>query len=193
MAQQQVALQQVRTGKQRDLPDALEKGQIGFSTDVGRVFIGLPSTSDPASLVAGRTWVTNPNSGKENVEIITEFSPWQTVSGIVNRPFAVELLQGQQSIEVFIDSQSRVFLDYIAYNTNGTVLESGTVQMVAVGTNTLISQFNNTSRSDAVLSILFSNPVYNTSTGSMQFSIENTDYVNSGYNIEFVYRGWDKP
>ncbi len=51
MAQKQIALQQVRSGKKRDLPDALAKGQIGFSTDVGRVFIGLPSSSEPLLLL----------------------------------------------------------------------------------------------------------------------------------------------
>ncbi|ELW0836303.1 hypothetical protein [Escherichia phage BF17] len=193
MAQQQIALQQVRTGKQRDLPDALEKGQIGFSTDVGRVFIGLPSSSDPASLVAGRTWETDPNSGKENVEIITEFSPWRTVSKIINRPFEVDIPQNQESVEVIIESESRVFIDYIAYNSNETILESGTVQIVAAGSSTMIAQSNNTSRTDAILSILFSNPVYDSSTGNMQFDIVNADYLNSGYHIEFVYRGWDKP
>ncbi|HAN1506791.1 TPA: hypothetical protein IEL01_004920 [Escherichia coli] len=193
MAQQQIALQQVRTGKQRDLPDALEKGQIGFSTDVGRVFIGLPSSSDPASLVAGRTWTTDPNSGKENVEIITEFSPWRTVSKIINRPFKVDLPQNQESIEVILESESRVFIDYIAYDDTETVLESGTIQIVAAGTNTMIAQSNNTNRTDAIISISFEDPVYDSTTGNMQFNIVNSDYLNSGYHIEFVYRGWDKP
>lgn len=193
MAQQQIALQQVRTGKQRDLPDALEKGQIGFSTDVGRVFIGLPSSSDPASLVAGRTWTTDPNSGKENVEIITEFSPWRTVSKIINRPFKVDLPQNQESIEVILESESRVFIDYIAYDDTETVLESGTIQLVAAGSNTMIAQSNNTNRTDAIISISFEDPAYDSMTGNMQFNIVNSDYLNSGYHIEFVYRGWDKP
>lgn len=193
MAQQQIALQQVRTGKQRDLPDALEKGQIGFSTDVGRVFIGLPSSSDPASLVAGRTWTTDPNSGKENVEIITEFSPWRTVSKIVNRPFKVDLPRNQDKIEVILDSESRVFIDYIAYDDTEEVLESGTVQIVAIGPKAMFAQSNNTNRNDAIISITFEDPAYDPTTGNMQFNIVNSDYLNAGYHIEFVYRGWDKP
>ena len=39
MAQKEIALMQVRMGVQRDLPLALEKGQLGLSTDVGRMFI----------------------------------------------------------------------------------------------------------------------------------------------------------
>lgn len=193
MAQQQIALQQVRTGKQRDLPDALEKGQIAFSTDVGRVFIGLPSSSDPASIVAGRNWTNAPNSGKENVEIITEFSPWQTVSNIINRPFAYQIAKGTASDTVVIQSNSRVFIDYIAYNDNSTILESGTVQIVAQDSNAMIAQINNTNKPDAIVSITFDNPVYDSFTKNMTITIMNSDYQNYGYSIEFVYRGWDKP
>lgn len=193
MAQQQIALQQIRTGKQRDLPDALEKGQLAFSTDVGRMFVGLPSSSDPASIVAGRTWETDPNSGKENVEIITEFSPWQTVSKIINRPFVYDLLKDVEIYEIFIQSQSRVFVDYIAYNTSNTILESGTIQIVTIGNTTLLTQFNNTNRPDAIISITFENPSYDEQTKNMSFTVRNNDFENSGYTLEFVYRGWDKP
>lgn len=58
------------------------------------MFVGLPSSSDPASLVAGRNWDNAPNSGKENVEIITEFTPWQVVSNIVNRPYVFSVPKG---------------------------------------------------------------------------------------------------
>ena len=133
---------------------------------MGRVFIGLPSSSDPASLVAGRTWTTDPNSGKENVEIITEFSPWRTVSKIINRPFKVDLPQNQESIEVILESESRVFIDYIAYDDTETVLESGTIQIVAAGTNTMIAQSNNTNRTDAIISISFEDPAYDSTTGN---------------------------
>lgn len=192
MAQQQIALQQVRTGKQRDLPDALEKGQIGFSTDVGRVFIGLPSSSDPASIVAGRTWSSNPDSGKENVEIITEFTPWQIVSGIINRPFAYDIAIGPSTQQIYIKSQSRVFIDYIAYDDLGVTLESGTAQMVTIGSTTILSQFNNTTRPDGIVSIVFENPIYDAQAKNMYFTIRNND-SSSAYHIEFVYRGWDKP
>lgn len=192
MAQQQIALQQVRTGKQRDLPDALEKGQIGFSTDVGRVFIGLPSSSDPASIVAGRTWSSNPDSGKENVEIITEFTPWQVVSSIINRPFTFDLPPGPSSNQVYIKSESRVFIDYIAYDDAGTTLESGSAQMVTIETNTLLAQFNNTTRQDGVVSIVFENPMYDAQAKNMYFTLKNNDTA-SAYHIELVYRGWDKP
>ena len=55
---------------QRDL-QPLELGQLGMSTDEGRVFVGLPSTEVAASLVAGRTNKNVPGSGGENVEILT--------------------------------------------------------------------------------------------------------------------------
>lgn len=193
MAQQQIALQQVRTGKQRDLPDALEKGQIGFSTDEGRVFIGLPSSADPASIVAGRTWTTDPNSGKENVEIITEFSPWQTVSKIINRPFSIYMPVNLETSTITIRSDSRVFIDYVAYDDSETILEAGTIQMVAVASKTLLSQINNTNRADAIISISFEDPVYDDLTKNMSLTVRNVDSSNHGYTIEFVYRGWDKP
>lgn len=193
MAQQQIALQQVRTGKQRDLPDALEKGQIGFSTDEGRVFIGLPSSADPASIVAGRTWATDPNSGKENVEIITEFSPWETVSHIINRPFSYYMPVNVETATITIRTDSRVFIDYVAYDDSETVLEAGTVQMVSVANKTLLSQINNTNRADAIISISFEDPIYDDLTKNMSITVRNEDSSNHGYTIEFVYRGWDKP
>lgn len=191
MAQQQIALQQIRTGKQRDLPDALEKGQLALSTDVGRVFVGLPSASDPASLVAGRNWNNAPNSGKENIEIITEFTPWQIVSKVLNRPFVYTIPKGT-STQLAIQSESRVFLDYMAYNTSSTILESGNVQMLCNDGQTLLAQFNNTTQPDGIVSLLFKDASFDDNTKQMLFTVENTD-TQSDYNLELVYRGWDKP
>ena len=191
MAQQQIALQQIRTGKQRDLPDALEKGQLGFSTDVGRMFVGLPSSSDPASLVAGRNWDNAPNSGKENVEIITEFTPWQVVSNIVNRPYVFSVPKGG-STQISIQSDNRVFLDYMAYNDTSSILESGNVQMLCNDSKTLLAQFNNTTQEEGIMSLTFSDATFDESTKLMVFTITNND-TESDYSIEFVYRGWDKP
>lgn len=188
MAQQQVALQQVRTGKQRDLPDALEKGQIGFSTDVGRVFIGLPSASEPSSLVAGRNWTNAPNSGKENVEFITEFTPWEIVNDLVNRPNVIEVL-GNTTSSSTIRSKSRAFIQYVAYDNN-TVLESGSVQMVVVGTRVMLAQQNNTNRPDGIFYITFMDPSYDAVSQRMTLPIKNSS--TNTFTIEFIISGWDK-
>ena len=197
MAQKQIALQQVRTGKQRDLPDAMEKGQIGFSTDECRVFIGLPSSSEPASLVAGRTWTTDPNSGKENVEIITEFSPWDVVTDIVNKPVvlvanAAVSEDESTDTDVMIRGRSRIFLDYIAYdNDTNTILETGSVQMVSVNSQVLIAQTNNTNQNDGIVYITFLDPKYDSSSERMTITINNTN--TSSFTLECILRGWDKP
>lgn len=189
MAQKQIALQQVRSGKQRDLPDALEKGQFGFSSDVARLFIGLPSSSEPASLVAGRNWTNAPNSGKENVEIITEFTPWEIINNTVNKPITV-LLPPKSSTTTTIRSTSRVFLEYVG--TDGaTLLETGSVQMVALDeTRVLISQQNNTNDVGGVVSIDFEQPSYDTGTRRLTISINNSSSNN--ITLEFIIRGWDK-
>lgn len=188
MAQQQIALQQVRTGKQRDLPDALEKGQIGFSTDVGRLFIGLPSSSDPASLVAGRNWTNAPNSGKENVEIITEFTPWEIINDIVNRPNSFEV-PASTTLTQTIRSKSRAFISYVAYDSN-MVLETGTVQIVVVGSRALIAQQNNTNRDDGIFFITFEEPTYDSISKRMSMPVRN-DSTTDTFTIEFIISGWD--
>lgn len=188
MAQQQVALQQVRTGKQRDLPDALEKGQIGFSTDVGRVFIGLPAASEPSSLVAGRTWTNAPNSGKENVEIITEFTPWEIINDLVNKPNSF-VIQGNTTSSTTIRSKSRAFIQYVAYDS-GLVLETGTVQIVVVGSRALIAQQNNTNQSDGIFMITFLEPTYDSVSKRMTMPVQNTS--TNAFTIEFIISGWDE-
>lgn len=189
MANKQIALQQVRHGKQRDLPNALEKGQLGFSTDVGRLFIGLPSSTDPASLVAGRTWTTEPNSGKENVEILTEFTPAEVINKIVAQP-STEILESKITTPLTIRSKSRVFLEYIAYDSSNAVLESGSVQLVANGTNVLIAQQNNTNQTDGIFYLTFLDPSYDSTTQRMTIPVQN-DSTNA-FTIEFIIRGWDK-
>ena len=188
MAQQQIALQQVRSGKQRDLPDALEKGQLGFSTDVGRVFIGLPATSDPSSIVAGRNWTNAPNSGKENVEIITEFTPWEVINDLVNKPVVITV-QGNTTTSNTIRSKSRAFINYVAYD-NGSVLETGSVQIVVVGSRALIAQQNNTNQDDGVFDITFLEPTYDSTTKRMTMPVQNTS--TNTFTIEFTISGWDE-
>lgn len=191
MAQKQIALQQVRCGKQRDLPDALEKGQIGFSTDVGRLFIGLPSSADPASIVAGRTWASDPNSGKENVEILTEFSPWEKFNDIINTPFLFEI-EANSTQSATIRGKNRLFVDYVAYDDTASILEAGTVQLLATDSGVLISQNNNTNQADGIFNITFNDPSYDSSTKRMTISATNSS-TTSKFTIEFIFRGWDKP
>lgn len=191
MAQKEIALQQVRTGKQRDLPDSLEKGQIGFSTDVCRVFVGLPSATDPSSLVAGRNWTNAPNSGKENVEILTEFTPWSTINGIINKPFTYDIAAGA-TVQIAVQSTSRVFLEYIGYSTaaGSSLLESGEVQLVSNGVQNLISQQNNTNSSTGIVCLDFLSPSYDSGTKRFMFSVKNTS--TNAFVLEFIIRGWDK-
>ncbi len=190
MAQKEIALMQVRMGKQRDLPLALEKGQIGFSTDVCRMFIGLPSSSEPSSMVAGRTLENAPNSGKENVEIVTEFTPWATINKLVNKPYKVSV-PAEGTATVNIQSTSRVFLEYIAYSTaeGNSLLESGSVQLVVQGDTVLIAQQNNTNQPDGLVVIDFNDPAYDTGTNRMAISVSNGS--TDGCLVEFILRGWD--
>jgi len=190
MAQKEIALMQIRMGKQRDLPLALEKGQLGFSTDVGRVFVGLPSSSEPSSIVAGRTWENAPNSGKENVEILTEFTPWNIINSIVNKPYKITV-PASGTASVNIQSSSRVFLEYVAYsNASGsTLLESGAVQLVVQGDTVLIAQQNNTNQSEGLVVIEFNDPAFDTGTNRMAIQLSNDS--TESFTVEFILRGWD--
>lgn len=191
MAQKEIALQQVRMGKQRDLPDSLEKGQIGFSTDVCRVFVGLPSSTDPSSLVAGRNWTNSPNSGKENVEILTEFTPWNTLNDVINKPFTYDI-PANSSVQIAVQSTSRVFVEYIGYSSaaGSTLLESGSVQLVSNGTQNLIAQQNNTNSPDGLVCLDFDSPQYDASTSRFVYTVNNNS--TNDFVLEFIIRGWDK-
>jgi len=190
MAQKEIALMQVRMGKQRDLPLALEKGQIGFSTDVGRCFIGLPSSSEPSSLVAGRTWDNAPNSGKENVEILTEFTPWSILNELINKPYKVTV-PANGSVTVNIQSTSRLFIDYVGYSnaTGSTLLESGTVQLVVQAGTVLIAQQNNTNQPEGLVVIEFQDPAFDTGTSRMAVTLSNDSA--EAFTVEYILRGWD--
>lgn len=190
MAQKEIALMQIRMGKQRDLPLALEKGQLGFSTDVGRVFVGLPSSSEPSSIVAGRTWENAPNSGKENVEILTEFTPWNVINNIVNKPYKITV-PASGTATLNIQSNTRVFLEYVAYSnkSGSTLLESGAVQLVVQGDTVLIAQQNNTNQSEGLVVIDFNDPAFDTGTNRMAVSLSNDS--TESFTVEFILRGWD--
>lgn len=190
MAQKEIALMQVRMGKQRDLPLALEKGQIGFSTDVGRCFIGLPSSSEPSSIVAGRTWDNAPNSGKENVEILTEFTPWSIFNELINKPYKVTV-PANGTVTLNVQSTSRLFIEYVGFsNVNGsTLLESGSVQLVAQSESVLIAQQNNTNNLNGLAVIEFEDPTFDTGTNRMAFTLSNDS--DEAFTVEYILRGWD--
>lgn len=183
---------------QRDL-QPLELGQIGMSTDEGRVFVGLPATEVAASLVAGRTNKNVPGSGGENVEILTEFTPPMVLSRALNRPIIVHV--GSGTTKFYILSASRVFLDYMAYPTietyTGTNLsnefESGSVNIMSMGetTTTLYTQTNNTNHESGVPRLKFHQPVFDKVTGRMEFSIVNSSPEQYAYTIELLVRCWN--
>lgn len=187
MAQKEIVLQQVRMGKQRDLPDALEKGQISFSTDVARVFIGLPSASEPASLVAGRNWDNAPQSGKENVEILTEFTPYYVINKVIAKPVVYDIKPKSFSTAYFHDT-TRAFIEYVAYNESGTILETGNVTMVVKDNKVLIYESNNTIQEEGIFYIEFQDPVYDAATNRTEIIINNSS--TEGFRVEFLIRGW---
>lgn len=189
MAQKEIALMQQRSGKQRDLPNG-ELGQICFSTDEARVFIGLPSSQQPASLVAGRTQLNAPNRGNENVEVLTEFTPWEIINSVVNKPNTIDIPANATKTFV-IQGTSRLFLEYVAYNgnTSTSILESGAVQIVAFDNESIISQQNNTNQSNGLVQIDFHDPSYSSSTKRVTISVTNSS--GTAFKLEFILRGWD--
>lgn len=189
MAQKEIALMQQRSGKQRDLPNG-ELGQVLFSTDEARAFIGLPSSQQPASLVAGRNQTNSPNRGNENVEVLTEFTPWEIINEVVNKPNFLTVPAGETKT-FSVQGTSRLFMEYVAYNgnTNTSTLESGSVQVVAFSNDAIISQQNNTNQSDGLVQIDFSSPSYSSSTKRVTLSVNNNS--STDFKLEFILRGWD--
>lgn len=190
MADKEIGLMQIRTGKQRNLPPALEHGELAFTTDECRVFVGVPSTVTPASLVAGRTKDAVPGSAEENVEILTEFSPAHVLNRALYKSVKVAV-PASDNIEIAIPSADRLFIDYVAFSEDPTdrVLESGTVQVVIIDGQILLSQQNNTSDVDGIVRIEATNP-------TVVGAITNLTMVNTStmkMRFEYIYRGWQEP
>lgn len=192
MAQKQISMMQVRYDVQRNLPESLELAQIGFTTDECRVFVGLPSSVEPASLVAGRTKDIAPNTGMENVEILTEFTPAHILNNALYKP-TVQFLPANSTIDIVVATSTRAFIEYVSFGVDSTqqVLESGAVQIVTRTDNstTMISQQNNTNADDGIVKIEFDSPSYNIQSKKLSFTVTN----NNAYEcvLEFLIRGWD--
>lgn len=192
MAQKQISMMQIRHDVQRNLPESLEIAQLGFTTDECRMFVGLPSSVEPASLVAGRTKAVAPNTGMENVEILTEFTPAYILNKALYKPI-VQYIPANSSIDIVINASTRAFIEYVSFGTDATqqILESGAVQIVTRTDNnaTMISQQNNTNADDGLVKIEFDNPNYNTQSKKLTFTVTN----NNAYEcvLEFLIRGWD--
>lgn len=190
MIQKEIALQQVRTGRFRDLPDAGEQGQIIFAEDVGRVAIGSPSKSNPSSLVAGRNWDNSPETCKENIELITEFTPWDIVNRVVVTPYKITI-PANSTKNITFKGTTRLIIEYVAYDTDvkSTRLESGTIQVVQIGKRSLLSQFNNTNMDDGIVKVELDSFEYREETRSMFLKYKNNN--TQSMIIEFIIRGWD--
>lgn len=184
----QVALIQHSVFNQRDLQEPLELGQLGMSTDECRVFMGLPATVVPASLVAGRTLY---GSGGENVEILTEFTPPNVLMRTLYKPITISVPVG--TTEFTLSTPSRVVMDYFAYGPDGNYdHESGYVSILNRGMgDTLLSQMSNTNAKSGLRAVTFNSASYDITTQRLTFTLNNSS--TSNYTMEFVIRGWNGP
>ena len=209
MADKEIGLVQIRTGKQRNLPTALELGEMAMTTDECRLFVGLPSVILPASLVAGRTKVSVPGSSEENVEVLTEFTPNHVLSRVLYRAVKLDIPASTWNVGVTsyttdldtittmgtfllsIPTADRLFIDYTAYSLNeGTkILETGSIQIIAIDGGVLLTQTNNTS--DANSNIWVSADAPYTSGSSTKIILKNR--LNIPIRFEYIYRGWQEP
>lgn len=215
--EKEIGLLQIRTGKQRNLPRALELGELALTTDEARMFVGIPSTVIPASLVAGRTKESTPGSGEENVEVITEFTPIHVVNRTIYKPLRVDIPKATWNDLTFtetttyipnetivdpgqftlrVPSADRLFIDYVAFSmpTTGSakILESGTFTAVMIDGIPLLSQVNNTNDADGLVWIQMSRTNGITINGAMT-NILIQNLYNVPYRFEYIYRGWNEP
>lgn len=216
--EKEIGLIQIRTGKQRNLPKALELGEMALTTDEARVFVGIPSTVIPASLVAGRTNESVPGSGQENVEVITEFTPVHVINRTIYKPIRFDIPASTWLDLTFTETNvykpdetivspvgeyvlrvptaDRLFIDYVAF-TLGTnkILESGTISVVIIDGNVLVQQVNNTTDDDGLIWIqagsdkIGKGPTIN---GAMT-NIIIQNLRNEKFRVEYIYRGWNEP
>ena len=198
MADKEIGLFQVRTGKQRNLPTALEHAELTLTTDECRMFVGLPAVVTPASLVASRRKTPGASntflvqgSGEENVEIITEFTPQHVLNRLLNQHTTVQIpptITPDLGTQIQIPYVSRLIINYVAYNISGTVLESGNATALSVNEgDIMLTQQNNTNH--PTLEPLIEITEVLVSTGFMTFRVSNSaleDYV-----FEFSYQGWN--
>ncbi len=198
MSGKEIGLMQIRTGKQRNLPKALEHGELALTTDECRMFAGLPSAVTPASLVAGRTAASVPGSSWENVEILTEFTPAHVLNRVLFKPVKVTITPSvienglpTTFTTINIPSADRVFVDYIAYSNDGTILESGTFNVVSIGGTPLVSQNSNTNETDGVHQLEVQENAVAVDGGIITVPFSNID--DQTYSLEYIYRGWTAP
>lgn len=197
MADKEIGLMQIRTGKQRNLPHALEHGELALTTDECRMFVGMPSTVTPASLVSGRTKELVPGSAEENIELLTEFTPAHVLNRALYKAIKVDVPAKVGStngtFKLAIPSADRLFLDYVAFsNVTGSsrILESGTIQVIVIdGTSPMLAQQNNTTNSTGIVYVEATSPVVN---GALTYiTMQNTNTVSMRF--EYIYRGWQEP
>jgi hypothetical protein len=207
--EKEIGLIQIRTGKQRNLPKALEQGELAFTTDECRAFVGLPSSITPASLVAGRTKSDVPGSAEENVEILTEFTPQHVINRALYRAVKVTLPPATWKTTKYIDefnsittnglftlsipSADRLFIDYTAFTlgTTGTstAIETGTIHVILVDGAPVISQHSYSSDPGGISWVSSDIP---TLSGSItKVPIKNRN--NLSMQFEYIYRGWQEP
>lgn len=196
MADKEIGLMQIRTGKQRNLPSALEHGELAFTTDECRMFVGAPSVVTPASLVAGRTKNTVPGSAEENVEILTEFTPAHVMNRALYRAVKFDI-PASGSFKLAIPSADRLFLDYVAFDPVSSatrILETGTIQIIILDKSiALLSQQNNTNQSDGIVHVEADT---NDGAVTVSDSLTQITLVNSHtkpMRFEYIYRGWQEP
>ena len=197
MPNRELSLIQIRTGKQRNVPNALELGEMAMTTDEGRVFIGLPSTIIPVSPVAGRTAYSVENSTGENVEVLTEFSPAAVVNRALSKAVKTTIPLGQKA-QISIQNASRLDLCGFAY-TNAALVTGTSITDKTINFKINYSYIN---------SINLSSTEYLDSVGISDFansaimkllSITNANGITtfvlvnlSGLplTVEFTYRAW---
>lgn len=191
MADKEIGLMQIRTGKQRNLPPALEHGELAFTTDECRVFVGLPSTVTPASLVAGRTKDVVPGSAEENVEILTEYTPPHVLNRALYRAIKVDI-PANGTFQLAIPSADRLFIDYVSFSPD-RVLETGTIQVIILSGEKLLSQQNNTSENSGIVLVTAStNDSDIKVNGALTHLLLNNTHSKI-MRFEYIYRGWQEP
>lgn len=119
MAQKEVGLLQVRKGDSTELPVAstgdargLEDGEIGFTKDDGRLYIGIPFSLNKTSSVAQEK-----RGSGQNVEIITEFTPKDILYG--KKTFLLNSTTTEDTVITGIQTNDAFVFDYtVAYDDN---------------------------------------------------------------------------
>lgn len=129
----------IKKGLSENLPNALDEGELGYTTDTGELFIGAPNLPK----IEYRAGTSTTNDGifpYQNVKVLTEFDFPKTVTGdfYMQGPLTTSVIPSNNETSTLFVCETGVntcFLNYSLLDDAGNMLGIGTIQACSNGIN----------------------------------------------------------